>query len=246
MPMNEKIQTMKRILSGGMATALLLIAALPLSAEVKPQTVPFPVATALAIPGATLDPGNYTIEVVDHLSDRIVLRVRDKSGADISTFLGVRDKQSPSRGNGPVAWSNAVDGKKYLRGWNFPGAPSSVEFVYPKDDAVKIATANPSKVPAVDPASEGKPTDRTLSKSDMELLNLWLLHLEQVSGGQGSIKAEKYETASSPQPKAVVASLPHTASLMPVVWLTGLGALLAAAFLRMRAVRSDDAAPYTH
>jgi hypothetical protein len=200
----------------------------------------------LAIPGATLNPGNYTIEEVDHLSDRIVLRVRDKSGAEISTFLGVRDKQSPSRASGPIAWFNAVDGKKYLRGWNFPGAPSSVEFVYPKDDAVKIATVNPSKVPAVDPASEGKPTDRTLSKSDMELLNLWLLHLDQVSGGQGSIKAEKYETASSPQPKAVVASLPHTASLMPVVWLVGLGALLAAAFLRIfriRAVRSRDAAP---
>jgi hypothetical protein len=143
----------------------------------------------LTIPGATLNPGDYTIEVVNQLSDRIVLRVRDKSGAALSTFLGV-ERQSPSRARGPVAWSNAVDGQKYLRGWNFQGAPSAVEFVYPKDDAVKIATANPSKVPAVDPGSEGKPTDNTLSQSDLELLNLWLLHLDQVSGGgQGSIKA---------------------------------------------------------
>lgn len=244
MPMNKTIQMTKRIFSGGLAVALLLIAARPLSAEVKPKTVPFPVAAPLAIPGATLNPGDYTIEVVNQLSDRIVLRVRDKSGSALTTFLGVRERQSSSRASGPVAWSNAVDGQKYLRAWNFQGAPSSVEFVYPKDDAVKIATANPSKVPAVDPGSEGKPTDSTLSQSDMELLNLWLLHLDQVGGGQGSIKAEKFESGSSPQQKPVVASLPHTASLMPVVWLVGLGALLAAALLRIFRVRSGNAAPY--
>lgn len=248
MPMNNTIQMTKRIFSSGLAVALLLIAARHLSAEVKPKTVPFPVAASLGIPGATLNPGDYTIEVVNQLSDRIVLRVRDKSGAALSTFLGVRERQSSSRASGPVTWSNAVDGQKYLRGWNFQGAPSSVEFVYPKDDAVKIATANPSKIPAVDPGSEGKPTDNTLSQSDMELLNLWLLHLDQVSGGQGSIKAERYESASSPQQKPVVASLPHTASSMPLVWLAGLGALLAGVFLRIlriRAVRSRDAAPCT-
>jgi hypothetical protein len=56
-----------------------------------------------------------------------------------------------------VLWNNAAGGKQYLRGWYFAGAPSVLEFVYPKAEAVAIAKSNQATVPAIDPASEGRP-----------------------------------------------------------------------------------------
>jgi hypothetical protein len=199
------------------------------------QTAKFNLSGPTNIPGTTLEPGAYTIGVVNYLSDRVILKVDGANGVH-ATFLGVRNGsvEKPAAG-GPVRWENAADGKNYLKGWYFAGAPSAIEFVYPKEEAVAIATANPAKVPAVDPGSEGKPTDNTLSQDDMKLLTLWVLSLGEVSGSASpGIKAERYQQAmvASASPKPVVKSLPHTASLMPWVWLAGIFSLAGAALAR--------------
>src|SRR5271156_4656945 len=193
----------------------------------------FTISQPSHIPGATLEPGSYTIHVVNRLSDRVILKVDSTKGDLHSTFLGIPNSelQKPAS-SGPVKWANPADGSQYLKGWYFPGSASVVEFVYPKAEAVAIAMSNPSKVPAVDPASEGKVTDNTLSQGDMQLLTLWLLSLQQVGpGGAPSIKAARYEMASASQ-KPAIKALPHTASWLPWVWLTGLCSLIAAGTLR--------------
>jgi len=91
-------------------------------------------------------------------------------------------------------------------------------------------------VPAVDPASEGKVADSTLSQDDMQLLTLWLLSLEQVgpsdaANAKPGIKAERYTQVASVQ-KPVIKALPHTASRVPLVWLVGFCSLIAAIMLR--------------
>ena len=226
--------------------ALSLSAILPLSAAPPSDSASFTIDTPSAVPGASLVPGAYTIKVLNRLSDRVVLRVEGANGEVSTTFLGVTDSQLANKnGSGSLAWQNTVEGKQFLRGWNFPGMRSTVEFVYPKDDAVKIATANPAKVPAVDPASEGKPADNTISQSDMQLLNLWLLHLDKVGTEGGGIKAEHYVQASTPKARPVVASLPHTASYRPVVWFMTPFFLLAAGLVRVQrlsCVRKDASA----
>ncbi len=80
-----------------------------------------------------------------------------------------------------------------LRAGTFPAVASVVEFVYPKADAVAIATSNPAKVPAVDPASEGKVTDNTLSQGDMQLLTLWLLSLRT---GRARERRRRYQSSA--------------------------------------------------
>jgi hypothetical protein len=204
----------------------------------------FTISNPSHIPGATLTPGSYTIHVVTRLSDRVILKVDSVKGDVHSTFLGIpnRELQKPAS-TGAVKWGNPADGSQYLKGWYFPGSSSVVEFVYPKAEAVAIASSNPAKVPAVDPASEGKVSDNTLSQDDMQLLTLWLLSLEQVgpSGGVGtakpSIKAERYMQVASVQ-KPVIKALPHTASSMPLVWLLGFCSLIAALVLRLTTTQS--------
>jgi hypothetical protein len=207
-----------------------------------PATPPtdFTLSAPTHIPGATLQPGSYSIHVVNRLSDRVILKIDATNGSQHSTFLGVpNDKIERPASGGPVKWANSSDGTPYIKGWYFPGSSSVVEFVYPKADAVAIATSNPSKVPAVDPASEGKVSDNTLSQGDMQVLTLWLLSLEQVGPGDATgIKAARYQTASVSQRPAIKA-LPHTASWLPWVWLTGLSSLFAAGMLRMIAWKNS-------
>ena len=214
--------------------ATIVFAAAPILAA-PPAKGPssFTVSSPSAIPGTVLDPGSYTIRVINRLSDRVILRI---DGGNIhATFLGIPDTQieKPSVA-GPVRWAATSSSPGYLRGWYFAGMPSVIEFVYPKATALAIASANPSPVPAIDPASEGRVTDNTLSQNDMQLLTLWLLSVEKVKSGDQApaIKAVRYQTASSEQ-KPLVKVLPHTASLMPVLWLTGLFSVIAAVSMRV-------------
>lgn len=195
----------------------------------------FNLSSPSAVPGASLQPGSYKIEVVNRLSDRMILRVESPDGALRTTFIGIpnHDIAKPMSA-GPVSWRNTANGATYIKGWYFAGTPSVVEFVYPKADALAIASSNPSKVPAVDPASEGKPADNTLSQDDMQLLTLWMLSVQQVGGsGQApQVKAERYQTMASVSHKPVLNAIPHTASLQPVVWLAALISILIAVVLR--------------
>lgn len=223
----------------------LILAAVPLWAAAPANPgADFTLSNSQRIPGDTLQPGSYSIHVVNRLSDRVILKVDSKNGSQHDTFIGVQNsKIEKPASSGPVKWSNAVDGTDYLRGWYFPGTSSVVEFVYPKTDAVAIAKSNPAKVPAIDPASEGKVADNTLSKDDMQVLTLWLLSLQSVGTGDqsSSIKAERYQQVASVSQKPVISALPHTASRLPWIWLVSFSSLLAAAMLRVFRVQRQSA-----
>jgi hypothetical protein len=218
--------------------ASLVLTAVPLLAA--PATTPndFTLSTQSNIPGATLQPGAYTIRVLNRLSDRIILRVDSQNNTLHSTFIGIPNHQieKPST-TGPVKWSSPSHGAAYLKGWYFPGMPSVVEFVYPKAEALAIASANPAKVPAIDPASEGKVADNTLSQDDMQLLTLWLLSFHPVQSGDPAVKAERYQPTAPAKQPPVIAALPHTAGNQPWLWIVGLFSLLAAITLRLAQLR---------
>jgi hypothetical protein len=210
------------------------------------QSADFTLSNPSNIPGVKLQPGSYSIRIVNHLSDRVILKVDAAEGNLHSTFIGIPNSKikKPAQ-SGPVIWANPADGASYLRGWYFTGAPSVTEFVYPKAEAVAIATSNPATVPAVDPASEGKVSDNTLSENDMQLLTLWVLSLQQV-GPQGTpptIQAARYLTTASVDQKPLIKALPHTASLMPWLWFSSFFFLLAAGSLRL--IVSQNPAPAT-
>ena len=173
------------------------------AADPTGATANFTVTQQTRVPGDVLKPGDYTIRVVDHLSDRLIVRVDSVNGKTHSTFLGLQDASvnKPSA-PGVVTWENASQKTTYLKGFLFPNMNSVVEFVYPKADAVAIAKSNQSKVPAIDPASEGKVADKSLSKDDMEVVTLWLLSATTVGPNDAApaIKAEKYQQVASNEP----------------------------------------------
>ncbi|WP_124848584.1 hypothetical protein [Acidipila sp. EB88] len=192
----------------------------------------FRVAEPTAIPGRTLAPGTYTIHVVDHLTDRYILRVDNAAGGDPTLFLGVVEK-SGGHGSGMQKWGAQVNDATYLRGWSFTSMPTPLEFAYPKNEAVAVAKANNAQVPAIDPESEGIVSKVNLSSSEMQIITLWLLSPTSVGPkSPGGIKAVRYEQLASNAHKPVVARLPHTASMLPWFWLVGTLSLCGAAGTR--------------
>lgn len=205
------------------------------AASTATPSADFTLTSPSHLPGITLMPGAYRIQVLNRLSDRVILRVDDTKGKVHETFLGVPNSEIPKPTNsGPIPWANPAGKASYLKGWYFPNARAVIEFVYPKAEAVLIATANPAKVPTVDPASEGKVADTSLSRDDMQLLTLWLLSLQEVGPGDpvGGIKAERYQQVARADYRPAIKALPHTASLTPVVWMLGLCMLFGAGLLR--------------
>jgi hypothetical protein len=197
-------------------------------------TEQFTVSQATMVPGTTLSPGTYTIHVMDHLQDRFVLRV--EGGSDHSLFLGVPSPALKAGApSGAVAYGIAPDGKSALRGFVFKSGHLSIEFVYPKNDAVALAKLNKNKVLAVDPVSEGKPDNiASLNKDERRMVSLWLLTPESVGGGgEPKISANKYDpqVASLTPQRSPVKNLPHTAGSSVEILLSGIIAAVSALLL---------------
>lgn len=166
----------------------------------------FSVDESTAVPGATLKAGTYVIRMIAHFSDRSIIRVESESGKVLSTFLAIPSPRpdDPSLA-GVIEWTGGSGKYKALRGFNFPDS-YSVEFVYPKAEAVKIAVAHSSQVEAIDPASDNLPTkQKKLMNDDLRMLTLWTLSPTKVDGKQ-AIAAEKYKAPDTlAEPPVVVA-----------------------------------------
>ena len=212
----------------------------------------FSVSEPTLIPGTTLQPGTYSIKIVDHLHDRFLVGVDGKGSASHALFIAVPSKAIRKSGHsGAILWDSAANGRAALRGFDF--GRSTLEFVYPKDDAVSLAKANGTPVLAVDPASEGKaPQLSKLSNDDMQMVTLWTLTPERVGdSADAKISANKYQAEAPSEPAQQVAkaeshppvmkTLPHTASNLPLVLLGGILAALGAGWLRMRRASASAA-----
>jgi len=215
---------------------VLVLGISPQLAAAAPHSSQFIAPEPTNIPGLTLHPGSYSIEAVGQLSGRYVVRVDGPKVGLHYSFLALPNPEIPKPARpGLVVWDSAAGGKQYLRGWYFAGAPSVLEFVYPKAEAVAIAKSNQTTVPAIDPASEGRPVAiKGLSKTDLQLVTLWLLSPTQVGPGDSAgIKAERYTKIASAEQKPAIARLPQTGSNLPLIALLGALSILTAVITRV-------------
>ncbi len=172
----------------------------------------FQVTQKTEVPNTTLQPGSYTIRVLDHLSDRVILQVAGRGNRVESTFIAIPASTMANSPVGPILYGGGPKGKAALKGFAFPGG-LAVEFVYPKADAVSIAQANDARVMAIDPASENRVEAPKMSPKDMEMITLWMLEPARVGPGDTKptgIAATKYQA-----PAAAAATPVQTAQADP-------------------------------
>ena len=164
----------------------------------------FQVTQKTEVPNTTLQPGSYSIRIVDHLRDRVILQVAGKNHV-ASTFIAIPASTMANAPIGPILYGGGAKGKAALKGFAFPGG-LAVEFVYPKADAVSIAQANDARVMAIDPASENRVAAPKLSQTDMEMITLWMLEPSRV--GPNDAKASAISASKYQAPPAAAAPAP--------------------------------------
>ncbi len=214
------------------STGSYAVASIAPTSDASTLDTPFTLQRDTQVPGKVLKAGGYTLVIKDHLSDRAIIQVKTDSGKVESTFLGVFHSGMQTTGAlGPIALPTEK-GPQALRGFKFPGG-GTVEFVYPKDEAAKLATKSPEQVLAIDPASDNlHTTGKNLSTEDAKIVTLWSLQASKVSTGQAGISAKKFvapepstestlvasasSPAPAPTPRPVPAATPAPSVAKPV------------------------------
>ncbi len=193
---------------------------------------------ALQIPGETLPPGKYKLSLEDRLRGRAIVRI-DSGGDGQHTFLlSVPSlKITASEGPGLIFFANQ-NSQQILRGWLCPSCAKPLEFVYGKEEAVKITGETGQSVLAADPAYDKLPAN--LSPDDMKVVTLWLLSPERVSNDHGvGLKAAKYVAPGGMPAVPTRNQLPQTASDAYSFLAAGLALLAGFGMLRIHHHRRE-------
>jgi len=125
----------------------------------------------VSMPGITLPAGSYRFELIDPDTTRRVIRVSDKDGSkSYGIFLSVSDRKLEPSDDPVVMFRETPSGlPQAIRAWFYPGETFGYEFVYPHDQAEKIAKATHQSVLAMnEPSSSTTEEDRVSSMRGAE------------------------------------------------------------------------------
>lgn len=127
------------------------------------------------IPGATLPAGTYLFQLADPDSARHVVEVASKDGTKVyGMFITIPNDRLDTPDNNVVMFSESPAGTpQAIQAWWYPGDRSGEEFVYPKNQAMRIAKANHRDVLATEANASGSESDRlkALRGSDVGRVN---------------------------------------------------------------------------
>ncbi len=196
-----------------LAIAPVAMSAAPLDPATEGASATFSITHQTQVPGEVLKPGDYSIQIVEHISDRMIVRIDNVQGKEHVLFLGVPNLDGPASNtaSGVQTWHTGAGSLPTLRGFNFPSG-TAVDFVYPKAEAAALAKANAATVIAVDPESEGRPTKlKDLTSDDMREINLWMLTLTSTGPNDHKVpalEAKHYQPRSAAAAEVAASAVP--------------------------------------
>jgi hypothetical protein len=152
---------MKRAIAIATATVLTLLVALTLNVgaqqpDTRDRTI-MTFSSAVELPGMRLEPGTYVFKMADSAS-RNVIQVFDKDEKNIlGQWLFVSAERPEVSGDTVVTFrETSAASTPAVQFWNYPGEKIGKEFIYPKDQALRIAQRTGATV-----QSEGGPVTAT-------------------------------------------------------------------------------------
>jgi len=206
------------------------------------------------LPGMTLPAGTYTFRLADTPSRNVIQVLSQDEKKIFGQFLFAPSRRREPSADPVVTFKEtAANTTPAVQYWYYPQQTSGREFIYPKDQAMKIAARTHSTVLAVESSApdsqissiddSGNVTAYTAPAYEVEPAQSAALEPEpsnQIASSatvSTSGQSDDQAVGTSGQSSGEVASreLPHTASPVPLTGLLGLFSL--ASGLALRAVR---------
>jgi hypothetical protein len=210
------------------------------------QKTVFTFSGPVEIPGKVLPAGTYVFKLEDSQSDRNIVQVFSKNEQHLyGTFLAIPDYRLKPTGKVIISFEERKAGSpEAVKAWFYPGDNFGHQFVYPKKRAVELASANNSAVPSMPDemtanTTQPAPTMQAPSVTAMKQTPLKAQKPTQEEAEITEVFMPPPPAQNTPAPAPAGNTLPHTASLLPLISLLGLLSLGTAAALRSAANRAD-------
>ena len=146
----------RRALLAGVAASLSYMLVAPVGAQDANQTTVIRLDETLRVPGATLEMGDYVFTVTHDKGGDIVriMRAEDKK---LVTTAHVERVERASDIDGlaiEVAFPSGDDEWPTLKGWSYPDAAHSYEFVFSKAQMRRLEHEDTTEIPLAAPTAE--------------------------------------------------------------------------------------------
>lgn len=224
---------MKRVFS--IATASVLVALLAMTASVSAQDFNPQEKTFLTfsgpveMPGMTLPAGTYMFRLADTAS-RNVVQVLSEDGKTIhGQFLFVQADRAVSSGETIVTFRETTAGATpAIQYWYYPNELGGKEFIYPKEQAARIAARTGTEVRSDEGAVAAAPVEQPATVAAVETPEPVVAPAPEPAPVQVQARAD----TTAPEAVGTGGELPRTASPLPLSGLLGLLSLAGALGIR--------------
>jgi LPXTG-motif cell wall-anchored protein len=131
---------MKALSSLMVASAIALVAIPAAKADDYDKNTKITVNEIVRLPTMTLQPGNYSLRLIEATGNRHVVKVTDENGKGLGLILALPNyRLVPKDRTVLTYWETPPGQPRAVRAWFFPGDNYGQEFIYPKDEASAIA-----------------------------------------------------------------------------------------------------------
>ncbi len=185
----------------------------------------FTFSAPVELPGIALPAGTYRFELADPEDGRRAVRVSDKEGGKVrGTFLSLPNERLEPAGKPLVMFKESPAGApEAVKAWFYPGESTGYEFVYPHDQALKIAKSTHSPVLTADGEVNGTTTAATTRTAAAQPTTAPAIEPPATVAPQ-PVTTPRGATLTEPAPvgtsgEAPRRNLPRTASLLPLIGL---------------------------
>jgi hypothetical protein len=215
--------------------ALTLTVAFPVRADLSDRMTIFTFSQPVEIPGGKVLPaGTYVFKVLDTLGDRNIVQIFDKDRRTLfATVLTIPDYRPNPTDKAVITFAETAGGGPVaIKEWFYPGESYGNEFVYPKARAMEIAKNSNQSVPSMptDMSSNISQATNNSPDANVQAMQSAPLKAEEQNGDEVEVAEVFIIQVPVAVPVIVTAplgtqsakQLPQTASILPLLGLTGL------------------------
>jgi hypothetical protein len=243
------------------ATTLALLPVAAALAQPRDQRTYFTFSQAVQIPGADLPAGTYLFRLADTDSNRHIVQVMNEDGSKmIRTIMTIPAQRLDAPEKPEIRFlETPASAPAPIKTWWYPGRTIGHEFIWPREQALKLAARTKQPVLTTDPGviqGSGFPKDGELERVDEagKGTDVKVSDSPQATAVSGTAQSGRTDAqdrtaqdrTSARTPATTTATdgardrdaLPATASSLPLVTLIGLVSLMGAILLRARHARA--------